>query len=132
MAAAPKIHWRWPDKAEFSYGLRCGKWSLCLAQMASAPSGETLFQGDIVGQARTTIDYVSKVLASLGCDLDDVVKLNTWYTGDGTDADWRKAAESAPTPFVSRGRARPAFRSRSLSQWLAVEAGVHGPPVGVR
>ncbi|MCU1276275.1 MAG: Enamine deaminase RidA [Bryobacterales bacterium] len=98
-AAALKGHWRWPEGAEFSYGLRCGKWTFVSGQMASAPSGETLFPGEIVGQARATIDNVSRVLASLGCDLDDVVKLNTWYTGDGTDADWRKAAEIRANAF---------------------------------
>ncbi len=98
-AAAPKGHWRWPEKAEFSYGLRCGKWTFISGQMAAAPSGETIFPGDIVGQARTTIDNVSNVLTSLGCDLDDVVKLNTWYTGDGTDVDWRKAAEIRANAF---------------------------------
>lgn len=98
-AATAKGHWPWPEQAEFSYGLRCGKWTFVSGQMASAPSGETLFPGDIVGQARATINNVSNVLAELGCDLDDVVKLNTWYTGDGTDADWRKAAEIRANAF---------------------------------
>ena len=46
-----------------------------------------------------TIKNVSDVLSGMDCDLDDVVKLNTWYTGDGTDADWRKAAEVRVNAF---------------------------------
>jgi enamine deaminase RidA (YjgF/YER057c/UK114 family) len=41
----------------------------------------------------------------LDCDLDDVVKLNTWYLGQGTDADWRRAAEVRSNAFRFPGPA---------------------------
>ena len=46
-----------------------------------------------------TIDNIGKVLRQLDCYIDHVVKLNTWYTGDGTGADWRKAAEIRANAF---------------------------------
>ena len=92
-------HWQWPKDAEFSHGVRCGKWAFVSGQMSLDGSGKTQFGGRIVDQAKLTIKNVSDVLVALGCDLDDVVKLNTWYTGDGTDADWRKAAEVRANAF---------------------------------
>jgi enamine deaminase RidA (YjgF/YER057c/UK114 family) len=92
-------HWPWPKDAEFSHGVRCGKWAFVSAQMSANVSGLTQHAGRIVDQAKVTITNVSNALSGMGCDLDDVVKLNTWYTGDGTDADWRKAAEVRVNAF---------------------------------
>lgn len=97
-ATMPADHWQWPSGAEFSHGLRCGERVFISGQMARH-AGVDAAAGTIVDQARMTIDNVSKVLRQLDCDLDDVVKLNTWYTGDGTDADWRKAAEIRGNAF---------------------------------
>jgi enamine deaminase RidA (YjgF/YER057c/UK114 family) len=98
-AAPAGQHCPWPDGAEFSHGIRYGERVFVSGQMARDPAGALLAKGDIVGQARATIANIDKVLRTLGCDLDDVVKLNTWYTGDGTDADWRKAAEIRANAF---------------------------------
>lgn len=96
-------HWPWPKDAEFSDGFRCGKWAFASAQMSVDGSGKTLHGGRIVDQAKVTINNLSNVLKALDCGLDDTVKLNTWYTGDGTDADWRKAAEVRVNAFQFPG-----------------------------
>jgi enamine deaminase RidA (YjgF/YER057c/UK114 family) len=88
----------WPRGGEFSDGLRCGELILVSAQSATDASGIRL-PDDIVGQARLTIDNIAAVLDALGADLDDVVKLNTWYVGFGTDADWRRAAKVRSDAF---------------------------------
>ncbi|MBI3706567.1 MAG: RidA family protein [Proteobacteria bacterium] len=98
-AARPRDHWPFPSDGEFSHGLRCGDFVFVAAQMARDAGGRATHHGDIVGQARATMANIGKVLAELGCGLDDVVKLNTWYSGDGTDADWRKAAEIRANAF---------------------------------
>lgn len=91
--------WPWPKDAEFSHGIRCGKWAFVSAQMSAASDGRTQHPGRIVDQAKETLEHLSSTLKGMDCDLDDVVKLNTWYTGDGTDADWRKAAEIRVNAF---------------------------------
>jgi enamine deaminase RidA (YjgF/YER057c/UK114 family) len=88
----------WPKGGEFSDGLRCGEFIFVSAQSATDASGIRL-PDDIVGQARLTIDNIAGVLGALGADLDDVVKLNTWYVGFGTDADWRRAAKVRSDAF---------------------------------
>ena len=97
-AAMPADHWQWPSGAEFSHGVRFAERVFISGQMARRAGADTA-GGTIVDQARMTIDNIGKVLRQLDCDLDDVVKLNTWYTGDGTGADWRKAAEIRANAF---------------------------------
>lgn len=83
----------------FSEGLRCGEMAFVAAQTARDGNGALRPEADMVGQARMTIASIASVLDGLGCDLDDVVKLNTWYVGQGTDADWRRAAEVRSSAF---------------------------------
>lgn len=83
----------WPKGGEFSAGLRCGEFTFVAAQTAKDGAGKLHHHDDIVAQAQMTIANIDTVLRALGCDLDDVVKVNTWYVGFGTDEDWRRAAE---------------------------------------
>jgi enamine deaminase RidA (YjgF/YER057c/UK114 family) len=95
----PAGHWAWPRGGEFSQGVRCGEFAFVSAQSSKDGTGAVVHNGDIVSQAKLTIRNISEVLGSLGCDLDDVLKLNTWYLGQGTDADWRRAAEVRSNAF---------------------------------
>jgi len=85
--------------AQFSQGIRCGELLLVAAQTARDASGKMRYLDDIASQAQLTIDNIGRVLEAMGADLDDVVKLNTWFVGFGTDADWRKAARVRSDAF---------------------------------
>lgn len=98
-AENPAGHWPWPKGGEFSQGLRCGEFAFVSAQSSKDGKGALQHNGDIVSQAKLTIQNIARVLDSLGCDLDDVAKINTWYLGQGTDADWRRAAEVRSSAF---------------------------------
>jgi enamine deaminase RidA (YjgF/YER057c/UK114 family) len=97
--SAPAGHWPWPKGGEFSHGLRCGEFAFVSAQMARDASGAIQYPVDIASQAQLTIDNIAKVLDAMGADLDDVVKLNTWFVGFGTDEDWRRAARVRSEAF---------------------------------
>ncbi len=103
VAANPQGHWPWPQGAQFSHGLRCGELLFVSAQSAREASGAIAHRDDIVGQAGLTIANIGRVLASMGADLDDVVKLNTWFVGFGTDEDWRRAARVRSEAFTYPG-----------------------------
>ncbi len=103
VAANPQGHWAWPEGAQFSHGLRCGELLFVSAQMAREAGGTIAHRDDIVGQAELTIAHIGRVLASMGADLDDVVKLNTWFVGFGTDEDWRRAARVRSEAFTYPG-----------------------------
>lgn len=98
-AGNPAKHWGWPQGGEFSQGLRCGEFVFVSAQSSKDETGKLCHDGDIVAQAELTIKNISRVLEALDCDLDDVVKINTWYLGQGTDADWRRAADVRSNAF---------------------------------
>lgn len=98
-AGNPSGHWAWPQGGEFSQGLRCGEFVFVSAQSSKDKTGALCHDGDIVAQAKRTIQNIARVLQSLDCDLDDVVKINTWYFGQGTDADWRRAADVRSNAF---------------------------------
>jgi enamine deaminase RidA (YjgF/YER057c/UK114 family) len=97
--ATPTRHWPWPQGAEFSHGIRCAEFLFVAAQMARDASGRIQYLDDIAAQAKLTIDNIGRVLDAMGADLDDVVKLNTWYVGFGTDEDWRRAARIRSEAF---------------------------------
>lgn len=97
--ATPANHWPWPRDAQFSQGLRCGELLFVAAQSARDPSGAIQYRDDIVAQAQLTIDNIARVLDAMEADLDDVVKLNTWFVGFGTDEDWRRAARVRSEAF---------------------------------
>lgn len=97
--ALPDNHWPWPRDAQFSHGIRCGELLFVAAQSARDATGAIQHAGDIARQAQLTIDNIARVLAAMDADLDDVVKLNTWFVGFGTDEDWRRAARVRSEAF---------------------------------
>jgi enamine deaminase RidA (YjgF/YER057c/UK114 family) len=99
----PAGHWPWPRGAEFSQGVRCGELMWVSAQSARGSDGAIEHPDDIAAQAQATIDNIGRVLAAMDADLDDVVKLNTWYVGFGTDEDWRRAARIRSEAFTYPG-----------------------------
>ena len=77
-------------------------------------AGTVLRPGDIVAQTRQVAAQIGDVLAELGADCDDVVKLNRWYAGDVGIADFEPAALACAAHFPrARTRLPPAFPSRA-------------------
>jgi enamine deaminase RidA (YjgF/YER057c/UK114 family) len=101
--SSPANHWPWPKGGEFSHGIRCGELLFVAAQMARDASGKIQYPVDIASQAQLTIDNIANVLGGMDADLDDVVKLNTWFVGFGTDEDWRRAARVRSEAFQYPG-----------------------------
>jgi len=91
--------------AQFSQGIRCGEFLFVGAQTARDAQGKIQHLDDIAAQAQLTIENLARVLDAMGADLDDVVKLNTWYVGFGTDEDWRRAARIRSEAFRYPGPA---------------------------
>src|SRR5215470_7268481 len=72
----------------FSHGVRCGEHVWTSAQGSRTADGRLQYAQDLVAQTTVAMEHVAQVLAALGADLDDTVKLGTWYRGDGTPATW--------------------------------------------
>jgi enamine deaminase RidA (YjgF/YER057c/UK114 family) len=96
-----------PLPPPFSHGVRCRDHVWTSAQRSQLPDGSLQYPNDLVAQTAIALEHLAQVLAALGAELDDTVKLHTWYRGDGTRATWEAAvckwAEyfTAPGPTVS-------------------------------
>jgi enamine deaminase RidA (YjgF/YER057c/UK114 family) len=80
-----------PLPAPFSHGLRSGEHVWVSAQSGRAADGGAA-GGDLAAATGRAIERVGRVLAELGADLEDTVKLNTYFAGDGTRATWEPVA----------------------------------------
>ena len=104
--------------------------------------GGTRGEGDgIFSQTRSVIERLRMVVAESGADLDDCVKMNISYVGDGTEADWEPTARLRGSAFrepaaAATGIPYPRLPDRALTQFeiLAVAGSKgtrrHGWPEG--
>jgi len=81
-----------PLAPPFVHGLRCGEMICVSGQKARDASGQACAPGDVVAQSRIALDGVARVFAALGADMDDAVKMNAFYVGEGTAAVWEEGA----------------------------------------
>jgi enamine deaminase RidA (YjgF/YER057c/UK114 family) len=103
-----------PLPAPFSHGVRCGEHIWTSAQSSRLPDGSVQHPHELVPQTALAMTYLARVFAALGADLDDTVKLNTWYRSDGTRATWEPAARQRAAYFTAPGPAVSALPTPSL------------------
>jgi enamine deaminase RidA (YjgF/YER057c/UK114 family) len=83
----------------FCEAVRSGRFIVVSAQTESAAPG------DIVLQSEHVMSRLDSALREFGADLDDAVKFNIYYAGDGTMADWEVAAKVRARYFTEPGPA---------------------------
>jgi enamine deaminase RidA (YjgF/YER057c/UK114 family) len=87
----------------FSSVLRCDDLIFTGSHTSIDLQGATLHAGDISGQASATIANLRSAFEDVGADLTCVAKLNTYYVGTGTTADWSVAARIRSDAFRKPG-----------------------------
>lgn len=92
-----------PD--HFAQALRCGKMIFVSAQSPIDGHGKVRAPGDIISQTQQVMSQIGKALAHFGAGFDDVVKVNRWYVGQGTVADFEPAALACAAHFKEPGPA---------------------------
>jgi enamine deaminase RidA (YjgF/YER057c/UK114 family) len=103
-----------PLPPPFSHGVRCGEHIWTSAQGSQMVDGRLQYPQDLAAQTDVAMEHVAQVLAALGADLDDTVKLGTWYRGDGTRATWEPAARKRAACFTVPGPTMSALPTPSL------------------
>jgi enamine deaminase RidA (YjgF/YER057c/UK114 family) len=98
----------------FSHGVRCGEHIWTSAQGSQMVDGSLQYPQDLAVQTDVAMEHVAQVLAALGADLDDTVKLGTWYRGDGTRATWEPAARKRAAYCAVSGPTVSALPTPSL------------------
>jgi enamine deaminase RidA (YjgF/YER057c/UK114 family) len=89
----------------FVEGLRCGKMIFISGQSPVDGEGAIVASGDIVSQTTEVMKRISRLLETFGAGFDDVVKINRWYEGHGTIADFEPAALACAAHFKEPGPA---------------------------
>jgi len=103
-----------PLPPPFSHGVRCDEHIWTSAQRSRAADGSLQYPQDLVAQTTVAMEHVAQVLVALGADLDDTVKLGTWYRGDGTRVTWEPAARQRASYFTAPGPTVSALPTPSL------------------
>jgi enamine deaminase RidA (YjgF/YER057c/UK114 family) len=98
----------------FSHGVHCGEHIWTSAQGSRAADGSIQYPQDLVAQTEVAMEHVAQILAALGANLADTVKLGTWYRGDGTRATWEPAARQRASYFTAPGPTVSALPTPSL------------------
>ena len=86
----------------FVRGVRAGK-MLFLSAHSPTPESISAHPGDILAQTGSVIAQLKSTLTELGAGTEDVVKLNRWYVGHGTEADFEPAALACGAAFSDPG-----------------------------
>ena len=83
----PENHWDWSMPMPFVQGwaVEDAKLVFVGGQISSDDKGQTIGAGDIAAQTRNVFNSIRAVLNEAGADMEDIVKLNTYYVFDGAD-----------------------------------------------
>jgi enamine deaminase RidA (YjgF/YER057c/UK114 family) len=103
-----------PLPPPFSHGVRCGEHIWTSAQGSRTTDGSPQYLQDLVSQTAVAMEHVAQVLAALGADLDDTVRLGAWYRGDGRRITWEPAARQRASYFTAPGPTVSALPTPSL------------------
>lgn len=103
----PDGHWNWTESLPYKHGNRYGNLIHLGGQVSLDRDARVLHPDDMVTQTRTAMRNIELVLAELGANLDDVVKVTTFYQGSASAEALhenlliRSASYKAPGPATS-------------------------------
>jgi len=103
-----------PLPPPFSHGVRCRDHIWTSALRSQFADSSMRYPHDLMVQTAATLEQLAQVLGALGADLDDIVKLSTWYQGDGTRTTWEPVACKQAEYFTAPGPAISALPTPSL------------------
>jgi enamine deaminase RidA (YjgF/YER057c/UK114 family) len=89
----------------FAHAVRCGKMIFVSGQTPVDDQGNIHRPGEIIAQTNKVMSQIGTALRHFGASFDDVVKLNRWYVGHGTVADFEPAAIACAAHFKEPGPA---------------------------
>jgi enamine deaminase RidA (YjgF/YER057c/UK114 family) len=103
----PDGHWDWPIHLPYKHGCECNGMVFVGGQVSLTPHGQPIDFDDLAAQTRTSMANIRRVLEPFDAGLDDVVRVLTFYEGDGSGDDLhenlaiRSASFSEPGPSTT-------------------------------
>ena len=79
----PQGHWNWSMPVPFSQGWRVGNLVFVGGQISADGRGRAIGVGDIEVQTRNVFENIRRVLREAGTDMQNIVKINTYYVFEG-------------------------------------------------
>ncbi|MGB0507365.1 MAG: RidA family protein [Pikeienuella sp.] len=89
----------------FSHVLRAGGMIFASDISARNADGTVAYPGDLPAQSALTMQRLSRVMQTVGADTSDIVKVSTFYVGDGSVESWAEAATIRANSFANPGPA---------------------------
>ena len=113
----------------FSHAVRCDNLIFTSDCSAITPTGQVHEPNNLIAQTQLTMDCLENTLALVEASLDDVLKINVFYEGDGTAENWSEPALIRANRFNDPGPAATGitvdrFAMPGLMTKLAVTAGI--------
>ncbi len=115
--------------AGFSHAVRSGDVVFTSDCSSLSSSGEVRESGNLLSQTHLMMSCLSETLSLVDASLEDVLKLNVFYQGDGTANNWSEPARIRAACFKEPGPAATGiavqnFAIPGLMTKIAVTAGV--------
>lgn len=115
--------------APFSQAVRVGQMVFTSGQTAEDEAGAMRHPGSLARQSRVVLDKLGRLLAGLGCDLNDAVKANVFNVEPGEQEEWKEAALIRASHYREPG---PAATGLSLTRLPRPEAMVRYDVIAMR
>ena len=110
--------WQWREQTPFSHTVVVGDQVFVSGQQTLDNNGIVLNPGDIAAQTRNVFENMKQSLHALNMQLSDLVRLNTYYVFEGSDADatayWEEMTRVRLEYFPDPGPAATAVRARGM------------------
>jgi enamine deaminase RidA (YjgF/YER057c/UK114 family) len=101
----PDGHWDWPIHLPYKHGNLGAGMFFVGGQVSLTPQGQPIDFDDLTAQTHTAMQNIAKVLDGLGVSMDDVVKVTTFYEGDGSGDDLHANLSIRSSYFTEPGPA---------------------------
>ena len=116
-SATPNM-WHWKQASPFSQSVTVGDQVYISGQHSLDKNGAVLDPGDIAAQTQNVFESMKLSLEQAGLQLSDLVRLNTYYVFEGSDADatryWEDMTQVRLRYFPDPGPAATAVRAKGM------------------
>ena len=99
----PNDHWDWTVHLPYRHGLKAGDLVFVGGQVPLNPDASVSHVGDIKRQTEMSMEYVRRILADIGMDFNNVLRINAFFaTGDTKypdETEYKKNLKARFDPF---------------------------------
>ncbi len=81
IALRPEGHWDWPSPINFQQVVKSGRMIYVGGQVSAEGATRALHPNDLEAQTHEVMRNIERCLQAVGAELDDIVKMNTFFKG---------------------------------------------------